>query len=79
MSKRLLNEIEMMGLHDPLIIKLQKNKFWIENYKICCSIGTEVDLNLFVIIYEGQKPNSKSYHKIKIIAPKIKYTKVDIV
>lgn len=66
-------EIERMGAYDPLIIKLDRKKFYMVGFITCCNANLELDKNIFKDGNVIQNPNSLIYWKIKSVGSRLKY------
>lgn len=79
---KVMREIQYVrDIYDPLIITLNRNKFW-SNFILCkssaiCKGQTKVDLNYFTEGQTFQDPNSYLVSKIKFINLKIYGTKIE--
>lgn len=71
-------EIERMGAFDPLIIKLDRKKFYKVGYMTCCNASLKLDNNIFKEGNVIQHPNSLSYWKIKSVWSCLKYCYFEI-
>jgi len=71
--ERVFREIESMGVYDPLIVKLDRNKFYTVGSVICCNANLQLDKNLFKEGNVIQHPNTLSYWKIKSVCSTLKY------
>jgi hypothetical protein len=79
--RTIIQELKWVPTIDPLIIKLKKNMFWIDEKLggYFCMSETKVDEDLFDCGNPFQNPNIKIYNKIKRIHPKIKYCKIEFI
>ena len=79
---KVMREIKYVrDIYDPLIIKLNRNKFWsnfiLDKSSAICNGLTKVDLKYFDEGEPFQDPNSYLYHKIKFIKLKIYGTVIE--
>ena len=80
LRKKMLNKIGMIkDPYDPLVIKLNGNKYWFTNrYILTCNAGLKIDEELFERRGEPYFSNPYHYHKVQHLRLKIKHAKVEL-
>lgn len=79
--EQILNKILLTrNVYDPLVIELNKNQYWNNNYQLLCNAGVKIDENYFIASEPFQNPKTPQSHwKIKTIHKKVKHTEYRLI
>jgi len=80
LRRKMLNKLQFVRrVYDPLIIKLNRNMYWItEGRGLTCGALLKVDDELFEQVGESYFPKPHIYHRVKHVTLKIKHAIVEL-